>query len=547
MGSSMAARFGSMCAACALPALIVSSSSLAQIQSGQTRSEPGGGTMARRLKSAPQPSAGGPNRSTPVLNESAKLTASDAAALDYFGGSVSVSGETAIVGAWGDECASGDLCGSAYIFRFNGSSWIEERRLTASDAAARDYFGTSVSVSGDAAIVGAPGAGCAAGDNCGAAYVFRFNGKDWVEEDKLTALYPWRDVFFGSTVSLSGDAAAVGAPDAACITGSQSCGTVSFYRFQEAEWVHEQTVTSSDARDGDMFGVSVSMSGNTCVTGAWLDDCAAGIDCGSGYAYRFNGSDWVEQPKLTASDAWRDDLFGLSVSADGERAVLGAHWDDCSFNTCCAPSTAPGCDDPDVEACVCADVPSCCGVEWSELCTQAIDGLGCGDCGVDCGSAYVFRFNGSEWIEEEQLVASDAAPNDWFGESVAMSGHWVVAAAPGLSAGHGAPIVGTAYTYRFNGDSWVEEHMLAGSDTQAGDRFGSDVSVSGAIAIVGAAKDDCAGGVDCGSAYVFRLARPSDLDLDGDVDMIDYSSFLERYTGDLLEFVSFQSEFAGPS
>lgn len=546
MRSSMAGRFVAMGAAFALPALIVSSRGLAQIQSIQSRSEPSDEAMARRPTSVPQPSASGPNGSTPVLNESAKLTASDAAALDYFGVSVSVSGDTAIVGAYGDDCASGNFCGSAYIFRFNGTSWIEEQRLTASDAAADDEFGISVSVSGDAAIVGAPGAECGNGENCGAAYVFRFNGNVWVEEKKLTPVCPGSNGYFGSAVSLSGDAAAAGAPGPDC-TGCGDCGRASVYRFQGGEWSHEQELTGSDARSGDLFGISVSLSGNLCVAGAWLDDCAAGIDCGSGYIYQFNGTDWVEQPKITASDAWRDDLFGLSISADGERVVVGAHWDDCNINTCCAPSAAPGCDDPDIEACVCADVPSCCGVEWSELCTHAIDTLGCGTCGIDCGSAYVFRFDGSEWVEEEQLVASDAAPNDWFGESVAMSGHWVVAAAPGQSAGHGAPIVGSAYTYRFNGDFWVEEHMLAGSDTQAGDRFGSDVSLNGATAIIGASKDDCAEGVDCGSAYVFRLARASDLDLDGDVDMIDYSSFLQRYTGDLLEFVSFQSEFTGPS
>ena len=117
--------------------------------------------------------------------EEAKLTASDGAADDYFGGSVAISGDTAVVGAVCDD-DNGRNSGSAYVFRYDGSDWAEEAKLTASDGAAYDYFGCSVAVSGDTAVVGASDDDDNGLDS-GSAYVFRYDGSDWTEEAKLTA------------------------------------------------------------------------------------------------------------------------------------------------------------------------------------------------------------------------------------------------------------------------------------------------------------------------------------------------------------------------
>ena len=130
-----------------------------------------------------------------------KMIASDAAAEDFFGNSVSVSGNTVLVGSTVDNCMAGVNCGSAYVYRLNGSSWVEEQKLTASDAAEFDEFGSAVSVSGDTAFVGARSDDCAAGDRCGSVYVFHFNGASWVEEQKLTASDAAEGDFFGFSVS----------------------------------------------------------------------------------------------------------------------------------------------------------------------------------------------------------------------------------------------------------------------------------------------------------------------------------------------------------
>ncbi len=304
-----------------------------------------------------------------------------------------------VVGANGDDCAEGGNCGSAYVFRFNGTSWVGEQKLIASDAAVQDDFGFSVSVSGDTTVVGANGDACAAGGACGAAYVFRFNGTSWVDEQELTALDAGALRRFGFSVSVSEGAALVGAKGDYCAAGP-TCGSAYVFRFDGSSWAEEEKLTASDAAAGDSFGNSVSVSKDTAVVGAFVDDCAAGVACGSVYVFRFNGTSWVEEQKLTASDATEVDEFGLSVSVDGDTIVVGTSLDDC------------------------AD-------------------------GDSCGSAYVYRFNGSSWVEKAKLNASDAA---------------------------------------------------------AGDSFGDSVSVSGDIAMMGAPGSDCAAGVQCGSAYVFGVA-----------------------------------------
>jgi len=114
-----------------------------------------------------------------------KLKAHDAAALDEFGISVSISGDYAIVGANRDD-DGGFGSGSAYIFKWDGTSWSQQAKLTALDAAAGDYFGESVSISGDYAIVGALN-NDDAGQASGSAYIFSRSGTTWNQQTKLTA------------------------------------------------------------------------------------------------------------------------------------------------------------------------------------------------------------------------------------------------------------------------------------------------------------------------------------------------------------------------
>ena len=403
--------------------------------------------------------------------EEQKLTASDAAPGDGFGHRVSVSGDVCVVGAR-DADNPDTNSGSAYVYRFVGSTWIEEQELTASDGAAGDEFGNWISVSGDVCVVGA-----IRHDNvntdAGSAYVYRFNGMTWVEEQKLTANDAAAFDAFGKSVSVRGDVVVVGAfhDDDAC-PGDPDCnsGSAYVYRYDATmlTWVEEQKLTASDGAAVDQFGVSVAVSGDVCVVGAFSDDGLAGNDdSGSAYVYRFNGSTWVEEQKLTASDGEAFDIFGWSVSVSGDVVVVGVQQEDSA--------------------------------------------------GTNSGSAYVYRYDATmlTWVEEQKLTASDGAAFDTFGFSVSVSGDFaVVGAVQHDSAGDDS---GSAYVYHFDGLKWIEKQKLTASDGAAFDKFGR-VSVSDEVCVVGAREDDDAG-PDSGSVYVFRLTGDSDFmrgDCDGD-------------------------------
>jgi hypothetical protein len=264
--------------------------------------------------------------------EVTKLTASDAADYDNFGFSVSISGDYAIVGA-DSEDGAGTNRGAAYVFYRNHGgtdNWGEVTKLTASDAADDDYFGWSVSISGDHAIVGAKSED-GAGTWRGAAYVFSRNqgGTDnWGEVTKLTASDTADNDWFGYSVSISGDYAIVGA-DSEDGAGTDRGAAYVFYRHQGGtdNWGEVTKLTASDAADYDNFGVSVSVSGDYAIVGADLED-GAGTARGAAYVFYRNhgGTDnWGEVTKLTASDTADTDLFGRSVSISGDYAIVGAY------------------------------------------------------------------------------------------------------------------------------------------------------------------------------------------------------------------------------
>ena len=232
-------------------------------------------------------------RSGTIWNQQAKLTASDAAADDYFGNSVSVSGDTAVVGAYYKDSHKG----AAYVFVRSGSIWNQQAKLTASDAAANDYFGDSVSVNSNTAVVGASGKN----SNKGAAYVFVRSGSIWNQQAKLTASDAVADDYFGTSVSVSSDTAVVGA------SGKEShTGAAYVFVRSGSIWSQQIKLTASDPSASDYFGHSVSISGDTAVVGAYCKDS----NKGAAYVFVRSGSIWSQQVKLTASDAAAGDYFG---------------------------------------------------------------------------------------------------------------------------------------------------------------------------------------------------------------------------------------------
>lgn len=263
-------------------------------------------------------------RSGSGWSQQAKLTASDAAVGDRFGASVALGEDSALIGApLKDEGGLFDS-GSAYMFARSGSTWSQQQKLTASDASDASEFGSSVALDGDSALIGASGEEHA-GILSGAAYVFTRSGSSWSEQTKLTASDAAAGDLFGLSVALSADTALVGArwdDD----DGFQSGSAYVFTRLGSI-WSPQAKLTASDAAAGDNFGSSVALDGETSLIGAWHDS-DGGSDSGSAYVFTRSGSTWNEQQKLTASDAAADHLFGSSVALAQDVALIGAHGDD---------------------------------------------------------------------------------------------------------------------------------------------------------------------------------------------------------------------------
>jgi hypothetical protein len=251
-----------------------------------------------------------------------KLLPVDVALGDQFGNAVAVDGETILIAACGDNAPAPDS-GSAYVYLFDGANWIQSKKLIADDAAAGDFFGRSLTMDGDDAIIGADGDDDIA-SAAGSAYVFHHDGATWVQEQKLHAPDGQALDSFGWSTSISNDAILIGAfrDD----DNGTSSGSAHVFRHHESSWTHEQKLMPKDAAANDLFGISVSIAGDHAIIGASLDD-DLGIDSGSAYCYRFDGATWKPNAKITAADGSEFNGFGYSVALWGDAMIAGS-WND---------------------------------------------------------------------------------------------------------------------------------------------------------------------------------------------------------------------------
>ena len=171
--------------------------------------------------------------------------------------------------------------GSAYVFVRSGGVWSQQQKLVAADAALGDQFGTSVAISGETVVVGAPRAG---GLQQGSAYVFVHSGGVWSQQQKLVAADAASGDNFGFSVAISGETVVIGALDDDGAAGFNQ-GSASVFVHSGGVWSQQQKLEAADAAEGDAFGFSVALSGETVVVSARNDDGAAGLNQGSAYVF----------------------------------------------------------------------------------------------------------------------------------------------------------------------------------------------------------------------------------------------------------------------
>jgi FG-GAP repeat len=353
-----------------------------------------------------------------------------------FGFSVSISGNYAIVGSYAKTVGANSAQGKAYIFNFNGSTWVQQAMLVASDGAANDYFGYCVSINGNYAIVGAYNKTVGASSfGQGKAYIFNFNGSSWVQQAILTAIDGSAYDKFGYSVSISGNYAIVGAKNknVGAINGQ---GKAYIYNFNGTSWAIQNILTASDGAANDDFGNSVSISGTNAIIGASNKTISGNGNQGKAYIFSLSAGSWVQIGSgITASDGTFADNFGLSVSINGDYAIVGS--------------------------------PS-----------RTVNG------NSNQGKVYVFYFNGSTWIQQASLIATDGSSSDFLGFPVSISGNYAIigASSKTISANSGQ---GAAYIYQNVNGTWLQLQKVTNPGGNTNFNFGYGAAIDAGRFLIG--------------------------------------------------------------
>ncbi|HYG53014.1 MAG TPA: T9SS type A sorting domain-containing protein, partial [Flavobacteriales bacterium] len=367
----------------------------------------------------------------------------------FLGNATAIHDNQLLVGAMRGNGAA-TICGKVLVGNFSGTTFNLEQTLTASDADTGDNFGCSVALYTDLAVVGASHDDEGAPD-AGAAYVFRKVGSSWIQEQKIVAADADTADSFGQSVSVWDDRIAIGSFEDDNL-GHISNGSVYIYRFNGTAWALEQKLTATGPSDFDFFGYSVSLYDTTLVAGAYLDD-DMGINSGSAFVFRFNGSSWVTEQKLTATDGAAGDVFGFSIDHNDTSIVIGA------YSKFVSPHTS-------------------------------------------AGAVYIFNYNGTGFTQQQKLTAPDYMTDDWFGYAVGLSGKTIVTTA--FHDDNFGAESGSGYIYRYNGTTWIYELKIYANDADLADEFGQAIAVDNFSILVGAPKNDD-GFSNAGSAYLFDL------------------------------------------
>jgi len=336
-----------------------------------------------------------------------------------FGNSVSISGNFAIVGAPG-----GYPFGAAYLYKKEFENWIEAEIFHPSDSTNTFGFGSSVYINGDYLIISA---NHTYNNSSGSAYIYHKDGENWTEIDIIEASgSPICDQYGCSVaITVDGNYAIVGAFNDD--ENGEGFGAAYIYHRSGSLWNLQTKIMAFDGALYDLFGYSVSINDNYIFISA-LNDDDNGEQSGSVYVYQNTGSNWEYHSKLISSHYTLHDRFGTFISVSGDYIIIGAP-------------------------------------------------------GEEIGETYIFRLDNSNWIEDTILTASDGFYYNHFGRSVSISDDFIVVGAcdcpdVGMSA--------SAYFFEKEGSDWIERNKLTIENWGA---FGYSVSISGENAIVGANLD----------------------------------------------------------
>lgn len=381
-----------------------------------------------------------------VLTRNHKVVPEDGDKSDHFGFSVAIDGDRVVVGAKGDD-DRGSQSGSAYVFSHGQKGWELDSKVVAADGNEGELFGIDVAIDGDRLVVGARG-NIDSGYQSGSAYIFSKGGFGWVHEKKLALSREVSNCCFGSAVSISGDAVIVGASGESA-HGRASGAAYIFRRTALGLWLLEDKLTPGDAAERDYFGTSVDIDGDRVVVGADGDD-DKDVRSGSAYVFKRTEAGWREEAKLMPGTGGRHHLFGSAVAISGERIIVGAYGDDVNGKQSGSAYVFGRRKGTWRE--VARLVPP--DGRATDYFGQSVDIEGdriivgaYGDSHSDSksGSAYVYKVAKKGWDLRAKLVARKARKLHEFGRSVAIGGRRVVVGMHGDSIK--GPWAGAAFVY----------------------------------------------------------------------------------------------------
>lgn len=381
------------------------------------------------------------------LAESSQLSVPDLPSQAYFGWSIALDGDTALVGAPGAN--------EAFAFVRAAGVWQLQQVLTA-DGGAAEFFGGAVALAGDTALVGAQYTTVAGKIQAGAVYVFARSAGHWSQQKQLVASDASIGDLFGTSVAFDGQTAVVGAPFRNGSGANARVGAA--FIFSRASGWAQQAKLSGSGLMFDEFGQSTAVDGDIALVGEPYNTISTAVRNGLVYTYVREHGVWTAHGPLADPDGGTDAEFGRSIALDGQRAIIGA-----------PGYTIPG--------------------------------------PPETGSAYVLRYAGGLWLSEGRLRASDGSNADAFGRSVALEGDVALVGAP--QHGVGAQYTGIVYVYRKTDAGWTEAGKLSPADPTQGDHLGwQSVAISGDTALAGAPDRTVGVAARAGATYDFFVEAP---------------------------------------
>lgn len=465
------------------------------------------------------------------IAQQAYLKASNTGANDQFGYAVAVWGNTVAVSAIAEASNATGIngnqannstssAGAVYIFVRNAGVWTQQAYVKASNTGINDQFGFSLALSGDTLVVGAlsedsnaTGVNGIQSNNSapdsGALYVFVRNAGVWSQQAYIKQSNTNSGDLLGYSVAISGDTIVAGAvgegSSATGVNGNQldnsltNAGAVYVYVRAGTSWSQQAYLKASNTDPFDQFGYAVSVSGDTLVVGAYLEDSSTtGIngsganngaaDSGAVYVFVRSAGTWTQQAYVKASNTGASDTFGSAVVISGDTLVVGANAEDSNAM----------------------------GVNGNQLDNSL----------TNAGAVYIFIRSAGSWTQQAYLKASNPDASDLFGYSLALSGDLLAIGAfgeasnaagfNGNQSNNSTPNAGAVYLFIRAGSIWSQQTYIKASNTETLDFFGVSVGLSGELLVVGASlEDSSAAGINghqnfnnassAGAAYAFDI------------------------------------------